>query len=134
MNIIKKTALYVARKNYCRTAIEERADLSTIREKPTLSMMVGLGLIAFSYLIGMPTVIALGVLAASMGKPLMGIIGGALIYTISTIMFIIGIRMAGKTYFQVFCRWGVRVVLEKILGNDIKILSESDSDGQCIQR
>ncbi len=76
MNIIKKTALYVARKKYCKTAIEDRADLSAIREKPTLSMIVGLVLIAFSYVIGMPTVIALGVLAASMGKPMMGIIGG----------------------------------------------------------
>lgn len=132
MNIIKKTALYVARKNYCRTAIEERADLSAIREKPTLSMMVGLGLIAFSYLIGMPTVIALGVLAASMGKPLMGIIGGALIYTISTIMFIIGIKMAGKKYFHVFCRWMVRIVLEKILGKDVRVISEPGSDNKCL--
>ena len=132
MNIIKKTALYVARKNYCRTAIEERADLSAIREKPTLSMMVGLGLIAFSYLIGMPTVIALGVLAASMGKPLMGIIGGALIYTISTIMFIIGIKMAGKKYFHVFCRWMVRIVLEKILGKDVLVISEPGSDNKCL--
>jgi len=132
LNIIKKTALYVARKNYCRTAIEERADLSAIREKPTLSMMVGLGLIAFSYLIGMPTVIALGVLAASMGKPLMGIIGGALIYTISTIMFIIGIKMAGKKYFHVFCRWMVRIVLEKILGKDVRVISEPGSDNKCL--
>ena len=91
-------------------------------------MMVGLGLIAFSYLIGMPTVIALGVLAASMGKPLMGIIGGALIYTISTIMFIIGIKMAGKKYFHVFCRWMVRIVLEKILGKDVRVISEPGSD------
>lgn len=132
MNIIKKTALYVARKNYCRTAIEERADLSAIRGKPTLSMMVGLGMIAFSYVIGLPVVIALGVLAASMGKPLMGIIGGALIYIISTIIFIIGIKLAGKKYFHVFSRWMVRLVLEKILGKDVRVISEPDSDNKYL--
>lgn len=132
MNIIKKTALYVARKNYCKTAIEERADLSAIRKKPTLFMMVGLGLIAFSYAIGMPTVIAFGIFAASMGKPLLGVIGGVVIYTISTIIFIIGIKMAGKKYFHVFCRWMVRIVLEKILGKDVRVISEPGSDNKSL--
>ncbi|MDP2855004.1 MAG: hypothetical protein Q8O28_12260 [Smithellaceae bacterium] len=130
MNIIKKTALYVARKNYCKTAIEERADLSAIRGKPTMSMIVGIILIVFSYLIGLPTVIALGVLAVSMGKPLVGIVGGAMIYAISTIIFIIGIKMAGKKYFHVFSRWMVRIVLEKILGKDVRVISEPGSDNK----
>ncbi len=132
MNIIKKTALYFARKKYCKSAIEERADLSAIREKPTLSMKVGLGLIAFSYVIGLPAVIAMGVLAVWMKKPLVAVIGGPLIYTISTLMFIIGIKMAGKKYFQVLSRWLVRVVLEKILGEDVRKISESGSDNKCL--
>lgn len=132
MNIIKKTALYLARKKYCKTAIEDRADLSAIREKPTLSMIVGIAMIAFSYVIGLPTVVALGVLAASMGKPLVGIIGGAMIYAVSTIIFLIGIRMAGKKYFHVFSRWVIRVVLEKILGKDVQVLSEPGPDNKFL--
>ena len=132
MNIIKKTALYLARKKYCRTAIEDRADLSAIREKPTMSMIVGIIMIVFSYVIGLPTVIALGVLAVSMGKPLVGIIGGAIIYAISTIIFIIGIKMAGKKYFHLFSRWVVRVVLEKILGADVRELSEPGLDKKSL--
>lgn len=128
MNIIKKTALYLARKKYCKTAIEDRADLTAIREKPTPSMIVGLILIAFSYVIGLPAVIALGVLAVWMKDKRIVLIGGPLIYAISTILFIIGIKMAGKKYFQVFSRWVVRVVLEKILGNDVGALSESGPD------
>ncbi|PKN18856.1 MAG: hypothetical protein CVU71_08650 [Deltaproteobacteria bacterium HGW-Deltaproteobacteria-6] len=123
MNIIKKSAIYFARKNYCKTAIEDRADLSAIRKKPTLPMIVGLVMVAFSYVIGMPTVIALGVYAVSIGQPLMGVIGGAVIYAISTILFFIGIKMAGEKYFQVFCRWLTRIVLEKILGDDIREIS-----------
>jgi len=132
LNIIKKTALYFARKKYCRSAIEERADLSAIRGKPTLSMKVGLGLIAFSYVIGLPAVIAMGILAVWMKKPLIAVIGGPLIYTISTLMFIVGIKMAGKKYFQVISRWLVRVVLEKILGEDVRKISESGSDNKCL--
>ena len=132
MNIIKKVALYVARKKYCRTAIEDRADLSSIREKPTMSMIVGIILIALSYAIGLPTVIALGVLAVSMGKPLLGVIGGAVIYAISTIIFIIGIKMAGKKYFHLFSRWVVRVVLEKILGEDVREISEPGLDKKSL--
>ncbi len=131
MNIIKRAALSLARRNYCKTAIEDRADLAAIREKPTVSMIVGMVLIALSYTMGLPTVIAFGVWAAAIRKPVLGVVGGAVIYGISTIMFIIGIRMAGKKYFHVFCRWGVRVVLEKILGNDVKMLSEPDSDHPC---
>ena len=130
MNIIKKTALYLARKKYCKTAIEDRADLTAIREKPTPSMIVGLILIAFSYVIGLPAVIALGVLAVWMKDKRIVLIGGPLIYAISTILFIIGIKMAGKKYFQVFSRWVVRVVLEKILGNDIRALSEPGLDNK----
>jgi amino acid transporter len=128
LNIIKKSAVYFARKKYCKTAIEDRADLSAIRKKPTPSMIIGLVMIAFSYVIGLPTVLALGVYAVSIGRPLWGVIGGIVIYAISTILFFIGIKMAGEKYFQVFCRWVVRVVLEKILGDDVRELSSAPSD------
>mgnify|MGYP001769207399 CR=1 FL=1 len=94
--------------------------------------MIGLILIGFSYIIGLPAVIALGVLAVWVKKPLVAVIGGPLIYAISTIIFFIGIKLAGKKYFQVFFRWVVRVVLEKILGDDVRMLSEPDSDSKCV--
>lgn len=131
MNIIKKTALYFACTKYCRQAIAERADLSAMREKPTTKMMIGLGLVAFSYVIGLPAVIAMGILAVWLREPLVGIIGGPLIYAISTIIFIVGIKMAGKRYFHVFSRWLVRVVLEKILGEDIRAVCAPGRDDSC---
>jgi hypothetical protein len=132
LNIVKRTALYLARKKYCKTAIEDQADLKAIREKPTPSMIAGLIMIGFSYIIGLPAVVAMGIIAVWAKKPLVAVIGGPLIYAISTIIFIIGIGMAGKTYVHVFCRWMVRVVLEKILGDDVRMLSESgSSDKGC---
>ncbi len=132
MNIIKKGALYLARKKYCKSAIEDKADLLAIREKPTVKMIIGLVLIGLSYTIGLPTVLAFGVLATSMGRPTLGFVGGVVIYGISTLMFIIGVKMAGQKYVQVFCRWLVRVVLEKILGDDVKRLSEPEPDNKCL--
>lgn len=92
--------------------------------------MIGLILIGFSYIIGLPAVIALGILAVWVKKPLVAVVGGPLIYAISTIIFFIGVRLAGKKYFQVFFRWVVRVILEKILGDDVRLLSESGTDGK----
>jgi len=128
LRILRKTALYFARKEYCRSAILERADLSAIREKPTPRILVGLGMIAFSYVIGLPAVVAMGIIAVWIREPLVLVIGGPLIYAVSTIVFIIGIEMAGKKYFRVFSRWLTRVVLEKILGKDLPSLTGTDSD------
>ncbi|MGV8058154.1 MAG: hypothetical protein AB2L12_09050 [Smithellaceae bacterium] len=118
--MLKTMARYFVRKNFCRTAIDEHADLSDFKEKLTPSIITGIILVAFSYAIGLPTVVAFGAIATSMKQPLIGVIGGALIYGISTIMFIIGIKMAGKKYFIALSRWLVRIILEKILGPEAK--------------
>jgi uncharacterized membrane protein YkgB len=102
-----------------------------MREKPTTKMMIGLGLVAFSYVIGLPAVIAMGILAVWLREPLVGIVGGPLIYAISTIIFIVGIKMAGKKFFHVFSRWLVRVALEKILGEDIRAVCAPGPDDRC---
>jgi len=127
VNIVKKAALRIARGKYCKAAIDEQADLSALREKPARQVVVGLFLIAFSYVIGLPAVVFLGVCAVKFKKPMIAALGGPLIYGVSTIIFLVGIKMAGKKYVQVFCRWVVRVVLEKILGDDLLVRSEGDS-------
>jgi len=131
LNILKKTALHFARKKYCRAAILECADLLAIKKKPEPHVIIGLSLIAFSYVIGLPAVIAMGVIAVWTKEPKIGIIGGPVIYLISTIIFIIGIKMAGKKYFHLFSRWVIRIVLEKILGEDVRLISKADSDNEC---
>ncbi|MEN6622219.1 MAG: hypothetical protein ABFD50_11785 [Smithella sp.] len=120
MNVLRKIALHFARKSFCKTAIEEHADLGAFKERLTAPIIAGIALVALSYTIGLPTVIAFCAFAASINKPLIGIIGGALIYGISTLMFIIGIKMAGTKYFVALNRWLARVILEKILGPEVK--------------
>ncbi len=133
MNIIKKAALYLARTKYCKTAIEDRADLSALREKPTPKLIAGLSLIAFSYMIGLPTTLAVTAIVGRMKGPLSGVIAGGVIYAVSTILFFIGIKMAGEKYFHLFSRWLIRVVLEKILGDDIRTPVEPGPDRGCLK-
>lgn len=129
MDIFKKIARYFIRKNFCRTAIDEQADLRVFKEKLTFSIVTGIILTALSYTIGLPTVVAFGAIAASMNKPLLGIIGGALIYGISTLMFIVGIKMAGTKYFVALTRWLARIILEKILGPEAKSAGTLPQEG-----
>lgn len=129
MNILKKAARYFARKKFCRKAIDEHADLSIFKEKLTPHVITGLILIAFSYVIGLPAVIALSIIAVWLHKPLVGIIGGPLIYAISTIIFIIGLKLAGKKYFFVLISWITRIILEKILGDEARPSSLSSPQG-----
>jgi hypothetical protein len=120
LSILKKTAHYFARKSFCRNAIDQHADLSAFRERLTLPRVSGIILIAFSYVIGLPAVVALGVIAVKLDEPLIGIIGGPLIYGLSTLIFIIGIKLAGKQYLMALSRWLARIILEKILGDEAK--------------
>ncbi|OGP91239.1 MAG: hypothetical protein A2031_10305 [Deltaproteobacteria bacterium RBG_19FT_COMBO_43_11] len=120
MNTIKKIARYFAQKKYGRAAIDARADLRVFREKPTFSMAIGIIMIAFSYAIGLPAVVFLATLAIGLNKPLIGIIGGPLIYGISTLIFIIGIKLAGIKHIKALFLWMIRIILERILGEEIR--------------
>ena len=122
MSIIKKTALYFARKEFCRAAIHEHADLSIFEKKLTATVIIGLILIAFSNLIGLPAVFIVGGIAAWLEKPMIGFIGIPLTYGISWLLLMLGLYLAGPKYGKALGRWAVRVILEKILGNDAKTI------------
>jgi hypothetical protein len=131
--VLKKTARYFAAKKYCSTALIEQIDLNSLKEKPTPSEVIGIGLFAFSYVIGMPAVIFLGALAIWLKEPLIGVVGIPLIYGISTLIFIIGIKMAGKKYINVFCGWLIRIILEKILGDEAKTIAARCAENKPAQ-
>jgi len=122
VNIIKKTALYFAQKEYCRKAITEHADLSVFKERLSAHTYVGIFLISLSYLIGLPAVPVLGIIAAWLNQPLIGFIGIPLTYGISWLMLMYGMYLAGPKYMKALSSWTTRVILEKILGDDAKTI------------
>jgi hypothetical protein len=120
LNIIRKIALYFARKEFCRSAIAEHADLSIFKGKPSSTVLAGILLVAFSNLIGLPAVIVVGIVAAWLHNALLAAIGIPLIYGLSWLIFILGMYLAGPKYGKAIGRWMARVILEKILGEKAK--------------
>lgn len=119
MSIIKKAALHFARKEFCRNAINKRADLTVLRQKHTLSEIIGIILIVFSFIIVIPSFFIVGLIAADLKKPMIGIIGIPLAYGISWLILILGMYLTGPRYAKALRRWITNVVLEKILGDEI---------------
>ena len=120
MSIIKKIALYFARKEFCINAIREHADLSIFKEKLTKTVIIGLILIVVSYLIGLPTAVIIGGFAVAKFNALVATVITTLTYGISWLLFMLGAYLAGPKYGKAFSRWLVRIILEKMLGNEAK--------------
>ena len=129
MSIIKKIALYFARKEFCRTAINEHADLSIFKEKLTASVIAGLILITVSYLIGLPAVFIVGGISAWLKNPTFGVIGIPLIYGLSWLLLMLGLYLAGPKYGNAFGHWIVRIILEKIIGDEAKTIRPLPQEG-----
>jgi hypothetical protein len=123
LRIIKKTTLYFARKKYCRTAIDEHADLSVFKEKLSAAVITGLVLIFVSYLIGLPTAVILGGIVIAKFNALIAAVITTAIYVISWLMLMLGLYLAGPKYGKALGRWSTRVILEKILGDEAKTIS-----------
>jgi hypothetical protein len=109
MSIIKR----IAETRYVRAAIEDKADLSAFKQKPSLQIIIGLSLMGFSYIIGWPAISGLGILSVYLGKPLWLAIGGPLLYGLSHLVFMLGMYFAGYNYTKIFLRWATRVAVEK---------------------
>ena len=57
-----------------------------------------------------------------MKNPTFGVIGIPLIYGFSWLLLMLGIYLAGPKYGKALGRWTVRVILEKILGDEAKTI------------
>jgi hypothetical protein len=110
--IVKK----IANSPYARKAVEEKADLSAFKQRPTVRILLGVFMIGFSYVIGWPAVSALTGLAVYFQEPLVAIIGGPLTYGLSHLVFMAGMYLAGAKYSAIFMRWATRMLVEKMTG------------------
>ena len=99
---------------FVRLAIEEKADLSAFKEKPSFQVIVGVFLICLGSLLGWPAVAALGILAIKFNEPLLAVIGGPLVYGLSYLVFTLGMYFSGAKYTVIFFRWFCRVTVAKL--------------------
>jgi hypothetical protein len=112
---LRRIIIKITEINFVRAAIEEKADLSVFKAKPSLQVIVGIFLICLGSLLGWPAVAVLSILAVKVKEPLIAVIGGPLIYGISHLVFLLGMYFSGAKYSVIFFRWFVRVIVEKML-------------------
>ncbi|MBE3102284.1 MAG: hypothetical protein IMZ47_08470 [Firmicutes bacterium] len=115
LTIIKKIANGIAQTKFARKVINERADLSGFKQKPTAKNFLGIFLTCCSYIIGWPAVGLIGALSIYWREPLLMIIGAPLCFIIAHLVFLLGVYLAGGKYVMIVIRWATRVTLEKLM-------------------
>ena len=112
---LRKLILKIADIDFVRIAIEEQADLSSFKGKPSLQVVAGVFLICISSLLGWPAVAVCGVVAVQLEEPLIAVIGGPLVYGFSHLVFLAGMYFSGAKYSVIFFRWLCRITVEQML-------------------
>ncbi len=115
MNMIKKLASGIAKTKFASRAINDGADLSVFKEKPTAQNFLGILLMCCSYIIGWPAIGLSGAFSIYWHEPMLIIIGGPLLLVIAHLVFLAGMYLAGGKYIMAFFRWATRVTLEKLI-------------------
>ena len=123
-----RIAAGLMRIRYVREAVAEKADLSGLSSRPTLRTWTGLGMMAFSYVIGWPAVGLLVWLSYRLREPLVAVVGGTLAYGLSHLVFMAGAALAGVDYAKPVLRWAVRRLVERLNGRDAVPESEETND------
>ena len=100
---------------FVRKAIEDKADLSAFREKPSFRVLAGVFAIAFSYCLGWPMVGLMGIISLKTGNPWFTVIGGPAFYGLSHLVFMAGMVLSGAEYSLIFLRWLTRITMESLL-------------------
>jgi hypothetical protein len=100
---------------FVQKAMDEEADLGAFKQRPTLKVVLGVSLIAFSYLIGWPLIGLLTSLSIYYHQPLLIAVGGPLAYGLSHLVFLAGMYIAGAKYTRIFLRWLTRAAMLKLM-------------------
>jgi hypothetical protein len=112
-----KIGLRLARIEFVRSAIHDRADLEPFKRRPTFRILLGVFLIGFSFLACWPAISALGGIAIHLRMPMLAVVGGPILYGLSHVWFLLGMALSGADYSRIFLRWAARVGVEKLLSN-----------------
>ena len=108
-----KISKAIGSSEYIRSAIEEKADLSAFKDRPTLRTIYGLILMGLSYIICWPAIFMASIILTHMNKPLWIPVCGGLLYGLSHLVFSVGMILVGAQYAVIFCKWATRVAVER---------------------
>lgn len=117
----KRILQRIARTEFAQQAMAEKADLHAFKKKPNLRILLGLGALSLSYVIGWPAIGAITTLSVYLQEPLVAVIGGPFFYGLSHLTFLLGMYLTGYEYSIIFLRWATRMLLEKHLYTPEKV-------------
>lgn len=114
--MLERLADRMGRTEFAKNALAEGADLSAFRKRPTPRLVIGLLLLALSFILGWPLVIAFGLAAIWLSNPYLALIGGPAAYLISWLVWAVSMYLTANDsykYGRLFLRWGVRAFVER---------------------
>ena len=109
----------LARTRWGRKALEDPPDLGVFRQRHRPRLVLGLALIAISYVICWPVIAAIGVVAVYLNRPLILAVAAPLIWGFSHLvwmggMFLTGVE--GGRHLGLLLRWGTGRLLARMIG------------------
>ena len=114
--IRKKIGQYFAGKKYIKEILDNPADLSEFKERPTPRLIAGLILMVLSFIMGWPAIAALSVLAVWFKEPLIAIIGCPTTYALSCVVFIVGAWLSrAPHYMGTLTRYTIQSFFRKLI-------------------
>jgi len=94
--MLTKLKRKMAGTRFVRKALDKPVDLELLKKRPSVRFFIGLGIVASSYLLAWPLIGLLGIIAVRRGKPAIFTVGSPIAYGISTLVFLLGVWLAGK--------------------------------------
>jgi hypothetical protein len=112
MNIKRTIAQKLANTKVGITAVQEKADLSAFKQRPSFRVIMGIILMGISYIIGLPAISVLGVIAYKYDMPVLFLVGSPILFVVSHLVFLLGLYFAGANYTKILLKWAVRRMIE----------------------
>ena len=110
-----KVLQYLSRRKWVVRLLDNPVNLGEFKKRPTPRLVIGLVLMGLSYLLGWPSVAALGYLAVCLQEPWIAVIGCPAIYGFSYLVFIAGAWLSrAPHYLGLVARYALQSLLIKL--------------------
>jgi len=113
VSLLRSIARRLAQTKFGQKSLTKPDDLSILKQKPGTRVYVGLGLMAMSYLLGLPALAFLSYLSVKLSKPMTIAVGGPVVILLVHIMFGVGVYLAGQNYAVKLLQWATKRFLQK---------------------
>lgn len=130
-----RLARRLGRTRFVRRAVEEDANLDAFKERPRPRLVVGLVLIALSFVVGWPGVAAFSIAAVHTGDVRLFLFGGPAAYGLSWAIWGVGMLLTGPDtykYGRIFLRWLARDFVERHDGAPAGELPQEPEGGASV--